>query len=33
MIDYPTIVDGIDGVKFIEACLASQENGNVWVEM
>ncbi len=33
MVDYPTIEDGIDGVKFIEACLASQENGNVWVEM
>lgn len=33
MIDYPTISDGIDGVKFVEACIKSSENGNVWVEM
>jgi len=33
MIEYPTIEDGVDGVKYIEACLKSSENGNVWVDM
>ncbi len=33
MIDYPTIEDGVAGVEFIEACLASEENGNIWVEL
>lgn len=33
MIDYPTIKDGVEGVKFIHACIESSKNGNVWVEM
>jgi len=33
MIDYPTIGYGIQGLKYVEACLKSQENGNVWVEL
>ncbi len=33
MIEYPTIEDGVDGVRFIEACLRSSESGNVWVDM
>ncbi|MDO4647911.1 MAG: Gfo/Idh/MocA family oxidoreductase [Eubacteriales bacterium] len=33
MIDYPTIDDGIQGLKYVEACLESNKNGNVWVEM
>ena len=33
MVDYPTSEDGVDGLKFIEACLKSAENGNIWVEM
>lgn len=33
MIEYPTIIDGIEGVRFVEASLKSSENGNVWVEM
>ena len=33
MIEYPTVADGVDGLKFIEACLKSSENGNVWVEL
>ena len=33
MIEYPTIDDGIVGVQFIEACIKSSDNGNIWVEM
>ncbi len=32
MIDYPSIVDGVDGVMYIDACLRSSDNGNVWVD-
>lgn len=31
MITYPTVADGAEGVAFIEACLESSRNGNVWV--
>ena len=33
MIEYPTVADGVDGVQFIEACLNSSENGNIWTEV
>ena len=33
MIDYPTIDDGAEGLAFIEACLESNRNGNIWVEV
>lgn len=33
MIEYPTAEDGIDGLAFVEACLKSAENGNVWIEL
>lgn len=33
MIDYPTIEEGIAGLKYVEACLESNENGNTWVEL
>lgn len=33
MIDYPTIKDGLNGIRYIEACLKSQENGNTWIEL
>jgi predicted dehydrogenase len=33
MIDYPTVSDGVDGIRFVEACLKSQELGNVWVDL
>ncbi len=33
MIDYPTIEDGVQGLKYVEACLESNKKGNVWVEM
>ena len=33
MIDYPTIEEGVAGLKYVEACLQSSENGNVWVEV
>ncbi len=30
---YPDITDGIQGVRFVEACVESNEKGNVWVEI
>ncbi len=33
MIDYPTVDDGIQGLKYVEACLESNEHGNVWVNL
>ncbi|NLD58304.1 MAG: Gfo/Idh/MocA family oxidoreductase [Clostridiales bacterium] len=33
MVDFPTVSDGADGVRFIEACLKSTRNGNTWVEL
>lgn len=32
-IDYPTITDGVEGLAFVEACLESSRNGNVWVDL
>jgi len=33
MIDYPTVHDGAEGIRFVHACLKSNEQGNVWVDM
>ena len=33
MIDFPTVHDGAEGVKFVHACLKSNKEGNVWVEL
>lgn len=33
MIDFPTVCDGAEGVKFIHDCLKSSNEGNIWVEM
>ena len=33
MIDFPTVHEGAEGVKFVHACLKSNEAGNVWVEL
>ncbi len=33
MIDFPTVHDGAEGIRFVEACLESNKKGNVWVEM
>jgi hypothetical protein len=30
---YPTIRDGVRGMKFIEAVLASAKAGNTWTEI
>lgn len=30
---YPTIEDGIAGLRFTEACMRSAENGNVWTDL
>ncbi len=30
-LNYPSIKDGISGVKFIEKCVESADNGSVWV--
>ena len=33
MKEFPDAHDGVLGMRFIEACVESQENGNVWVVM
>ena len=33
MIDFPTVHDGAEGVKFVHACLKSNKEGNIWVEL
>lgn len=33
MIDYPTIDEGVEGLRYVEACLKSNDNGNIWVEL
>ncbi|MCU6763439.1 Glucose--fructose oxidoreductase precursor [uncultured Roseburia sp.] len=33
MIDFPDISHGKEGLAFVEACLKSNENGNVWVDL
>ncbi len=33
MIDFQTVEDGAEGVKFVHACLESNNRGNVWVDM
>ena len=33
MIDYPTIEEGVNGLKYVEACLKSNEKGNIWVNL
>lgn len=33
MIDYPTVDDGVEGVRFVEACLASSEASGIWVDL
>jgi len=33
MIDFPTVEQGADGVRFVHACLKSNAEGNVWVDL
>ena len=33
MIDYPTVEAGIQGLKYGEACLESNEKGNIWITL
>ena len=33
MIDYPTVAEGVNGLRFVEACLESSANGNVWTDL
>ena len=30
---YPTVSDGIRGLKFVDACIESNLRGNVWVDL
>ena len=30
---YPTIEDGIHGIRFVQACVRSNIKGNIWVEL
>ncbi len=32
MIDFETVDAGVEGLAFVEACLKSTNNGNIWVE-
>lgn len=32
-LDFPSIEDGVKGVRFIHACLESSNNGGTWVEL
>ena len=31
-LDFPTPVDGVSGVKFIEKCVESSEKGAIWIK-
>ncbi|NVJ63295.1 MAG: Gfo/Idh/MocA family oxidoreductase [Flavobacteriaceae bacterium] len=31
--EYPTVIDGVRGLNFIESAVKSQKDGNVWVEL
>ena len=33
MIDYPTVEQGVAGLKYVEACLESNDKGNVWIDL
>lgn len=33
MFRYPTVEDGVHGIEFVEACLKSNANGNIWVKV
>lgn len=33
MIDFPTVHDGAEGVRFVHACLRSNSQGNTWVDL
>ena len=33
LVDFETIHEGTDGLAFVEACLESNEKGNIWVEL
>ena len=33
MIDFPTVHEGAQGIRYIQACLDSANQGNVWVEL
>ena len=33
MIEYPTIDDGAESLAFVEACVKSSRNGNIWVDL
>lgn len=32
-LDFPSVDDGLHGVRFIEACVKSSRNGGIWVEV
>ncbi|MGI6006421.1 MAG: Gfo/Idh/MocA family protein [Ruminococcus sp.] len=31
--DYPTVEDGVHGLRFIDACIESNAKGNIWVDV
>jgi len=32
-LDFPNATDGVEGVKFVHAVIASGDNGSRWVEV
>lgn len=30
---FPCVQDGVDGVRFVQACVQSQKDGNVWIHL
>ncbi len=33
LLKYPTLIDGIRGIAFVEACIESNEHNNTWVKL
>ena len=33
LIDFPTVSEGLQGIRFVEACVESSKNGNVWIQV
>ena len=31
--NFPTIEDGLEGARFVQACVESQKKGNVWIDL
>ena len=32
-VTFPTVEDGVRGIKFVDACLKSDREGNIWTKV